>query len=103
MITFSATTSGVNDELKMSNRELYYSLLRVTNALGYTYIIRSNGVTIEIDPLLPGEVFDGDIEGWDLQFQQSKTKVSANWRGFGLPAEANQQINVQSGRYFKAY
>ncbi|KAJ8321023.1 hypothetical protein KUTeg_002610 [Tegillarca granosa] len=96
-LNMGTITSGINDELKMKNGELYYSLLRVTNALGYTYIIRSNGVTIEIDPLLPGEVFDGDIEGWDLQFQPSRTKVSANWRGFGLPADANQQINVESG------
>jgi hypothetical protein len=39
--------SGMNDELDMLNGELYYSLLRVTNALDHTYIIRSNGVTVK--------------------------------------------------------
>ncbi|XP_071123199.1 uncharacterized protein [Mytilus edulis] len=90
-------TSGMNDELHMESGALYYSLLKVTNALNYTYIIRSNGVTIQQDPLIPGKVFDGDITGYDLNFQPSRTKVSANWDGFGLPAAAKAQFDVISG------
>ncbi|XP_076116641.1 uncharacterized protein LOC143084119 [Mytilus galloprovincialis] len=90
-------TAGMNDGLHMKNGELYYSLLRVTNALNYTYIIRSDGVTIEQDPLLPGKVFDGDITGYDLNFLPSKTMVTANWDGFGLPAGASSQVDVISG------
>jgi hypothetical protein len=56
-------TSGINDELDMLNGELYYSLLRVTNALDHTYIIRSNGVTVKQEPLIPGKVIDGEVIG----------------------------------------
>jgi hypothetical protein len=94
---FTVKTAGMNDGLHMRNGELYYSLLRVTNALNFTYIIRSDGVTIEQDPLLPGKVFDGDITGYDLNFMPSKTMVTANWDGFGLPAGASVQVDVISG------
>ncbi|VDI46307.1 Hypothetical predicted protein [Mytilus galloprovincialis] len=83
------------DGLQLKDRELYYSLLRVTNALNYTYIIRSNGVTVEEDPLLPGKVFDGYITGFDLNILPSRRKISANWEGFGLPASASFQADVE--------
>ncbi|XP_052081236.1 uncharacterized protein LOC127719260 [Mytilus californianus] len=87
--------NGMLDGLHLNDRELYYSLLRVTNALNYTYIIRSNGVTIEEDPLLPGKVFDGYITGFDLNILPSQRKVTANWDGFGLPASASFQVDVE--------
>ncbi|VDI27589.1 Hypothetical predicted protein, partial [Mytilus galloprovincialis] len=90
-------TSGMNDELQMLNGELYYSLLRVTNALDYTYILRSNGVTIKQDPLMPGKVFDGDVDGYDLNFLRSKAMVTANWDGFGLPVNTQVQVDIISG------
>ena len=88
----------MNDELQMLNGELYYSLLRVTNALNYTYTMRSNGVTIKQDPLLPGKVFDGDVDGYDLNFLGSKAMVTANWNGFGLPVNTHVQVDVKSGQ-----
>ena len=94
LIFYTVTTSGMNDELEMLNGELYYSLLRVTNALNYTYIIRSDGVTIKQEPLIPGKVYDGDVIGYDLNFLPSKSMVTANWDGFGLPAT---QLDVESG------
>lgn len=95
---FSVSENGMLDGIHMKDRELYYSLLRVTNALNYTYIIRSNGVTIEEDPLLPGKVFDGYITGFDLNILPSQRKVTANWDGFGLPASASFQVDVE-GRF----
>lgn len=92
-------TSGMNDELDMLNGELYYSLLRVTNALDYTYIIRSNGVTVKQEPLIPGKVFDGEVIGYDLSFLRSKAMVTANWDGFGLPVNTKVQVDVLSGKY----
>lgn len=71
----------------MKNKERYYSLLRITNALGYVYILRSNGVSILKDPLRPGQVFVGDLLGLDLAFQPSPHSVSANWNGFGVDTE----------------
>ena len=88
----------MNDELQMLNGELYYSLLRVTNALNYTYIMRSNGVTIKQDPLLPGKVFDGHVDGYDLNFLRSRAMVTANWNGFGLPVNTHVQVDVISGQ-----
>ena len=89
----------MNDELDMLNGELYYSLLRVTNALDYTYIIRSNGVTIKREPLIPGKLFDGEVIGYDLSFLRSIAMVTANWDGFGLPVNTKVQVDVLSGKY----
>ncbi|KAK6192291.1 hypothetical protein SNE40_003784 [Patella caerulea] len=91
-------TQGVNDQLELQNDERYICLLRVKNALGFTYNIRSNGVTIEEEPLLPGRVNDGDIEGYDLNFVFTSNKISANWKGFGEDkSEGSRQIEIKSG------
>lgn len=81
----------------MKNKETYINLVRITNAIGYQYVLRSTGVTIEDTPLLPGKVYDGDIEGYDLNYLPSKTRVYANWNGFGLPPNAIVQVDVESG------
>ncbi|VDI67222.1 Hypothetical predicted protein [Mytilus galloprovincialis] len=94
-LDLGVSENAMLDGLQLKDRELYYSLLRVTNALNYTYIIRSNGVTVEEDPLLPGKVFDGYITGFDLNILPSKRKISANWEGFGLPASASFQADVE--------
>jgi hypothetical protein len=44
-------------------------------------------------------VYDGDIEGYDLNYQPTKSTVSANWNGFGLPSNAIVQIDVESGMF----
>lgn len=96
-------TRGLNDGLVMKNLETYINLVRVTNAIGYEYTMRSNGVTVQETPILPGKVFDGDIDGYDLNYQPTKTTVSANWNGFGLPADAISQIEIESGIYISKY
>ncbi|KAL5014713.1 hypothetical protein ScPMuIL_008983 [Solemya velum] len=83
-------TSRRNDELEMNNEERYFSLLRVTNALGYHYILRSNGVTVLKDPLRPGQIFVGHLVGFDLDFQPFSHTVSANWNGFGADSYEEQ-------------
>lgn len=92
-------TRGLNDALVMKNLETYINLVKVTNAIGYEYTRRSNGVTVQETSILPGKVFDGDINGYDLNYQPTKSTVSANWNGFGLSADAIVQINVESGTY----
>ena len=92
-------TTGLNDGLVMKNLETYINLVRVTNAIGYQYTMRSNGVTIQETPLLPGKVFDGDIDGYDLNYQPTKSSVSANWNGFGLAPDVIAQIDVESGMH----
>ena len=62
-------------------------VVRATNKLGYVHTIPSDGVTVKLEPLLPGNVRDGDITGKDLNYQPSVTSLSANWDGFGQPQE----------------
>ncbi|XP_048250418.1 uncharacterized protein LOC124151537 [Haliotis rufescens] len=87
-------TFGVNDQLTMKNKQRFYQLLRVTNALGFTYTLKSNGITVRDDPLVPGEVNDGDVIGFDLQFLRTTTKVSANWGMFGSDGNAGEESTV---------
>lgn len=94
-------TRGLNDGLVMKNLETYINLVKVTNAIGYEYTMRSNGVTVQETPILPGKVFDGDIDGYDLNYQPTKSTVSANWIGFGLPADTIVQIDIKSGTYIE--
>ncbi|XP_077996021.1 uncharacterized protein LOC144449367 [Glandiceps talaboti] len=77
-------TRGVNDELDMSDGESYYLVVRATNKLGYSYSLRSDGITIQKEPLLPGHVRDGDIQGYDINYQESITSLSGNWDNFGV-------------------
>lgn len=96
-------TSGLIDDLHMKNKETYVSFVRITNAIGFQYTLRSTGVTIEDTPLLPGKVYDGDIIGYDLSYSPSRTKVYANWNGFGLPSNAIVQIDLKSGKFLLLY
>ncbi|XP_077996024.1 uncharacterized protein LOC144449371 [Glandiceps talaboti] len=77
-------TRGVNDELDMRDGESYYLVVRATNKLGYSYSLRSDGITIQKEPLLPGHVRDGDIAGYDINYQKSITSLSGNWDIFGI-------------------
>ena len=98
---FLVRTSGLIDGLQMKNKETYINYVRITNAIGYQYTLRSTGVTIEDTPLLPGKVYDGDIAGYDLNYLPSKTRVYANWNGFGLPPDAIVQVDVESGKWLR--
>ena len=71
------------DGLDMHDGDSFFIELRVTNMLGFTYSVRSDGVTIQLEPLIPGQVYDGLVTGVDLSFQPSTTTLSANWDGFG--------------------
>lgn len=80
----SERSSATLDELKLVDRESYFVVLKVTNDLGYVTMLHSNGVTVKLEPLLPGIVRDGEIPGIDLQYQTSKETLSANWDSFGI-------------------
>ncbi|KAI8485273.1 hypothetical protein Bbelb_370200 [Branchiostoma belcheri] len=74
---------AILDEFNLLDGETYYTVVRATNQLGYSYSVRSDGVTVKLDPLVPGVVWDGLIIGFDLSYQQSVTTLSANWDSFG--------------------
>ncbi|XP_035698714.1 uncharacterized protein LOC118431579 [Branchiostoma floridae] len=77
------TDSATSDEFDLRDGETYYTVVRATNQLGYSYSTRSDGVTVRLEPLVPGVVRDGPIIGFDLSHQQSVTSLSANWDSFG--------------------
>ena len=71
----------------------------MTNALGYKYVIRSDGVTIHNQPLSPGFVYDGDILGFDLPIIDSKTTVTCNWKGFGVITSETVESVLTGNKY----
>ena len=94
---FSAQTFGDNDNMMMSNYESYFILVNATNVLGFSQIIRSDGIAIQKDPLYPGTVNDGDVTGFDLLYWPFTNKVTANWDHFGVQNTASFQPKVLSG------
>ena len=76
-------TYATVDELRLKDNEAFFFIVRATNKLGYSYSLRSNGLTVKLEALIPGAVKDGDIFGKDLNFQFSITSLSAWWLGFG--------------------
>ncbi|XP_066289761.1 uncharacterized protein [Branchiostoma lanceolatum] len=76
-------TYGNNNELQMRDGETFFVAVRATNEMDFTYTVRSDGITVMLEPMIPGEVRDGVIVGYDLNFQPSITSLSANWDRFG--------------------
>ena len=56
--------------------------------LGVATAIRSDGITIRQDPLIPGHVFDGPFFGKDINYQLSTNSLYASWMGFGGGGES---------------
>ncbi|WAR20850.1 CRB-like protein [Mya arenaria] len=70
-----------NDEVQLENGMKYIVTVHTIDALGRKKVARSDGVSIRIQPPLPGSVRDGlDL---DLNYQFSTTELSANWDNFG--------------------
>ncbi|XP_033105583.1 uncharacterized protein LOC117107873 isoform X2 [Anneissia japonica] len=87
---------AMKDDMNMLDGETYYSTVRATNALGYVQTIRTDGLTLRLQPILPGRVYDGSVIGFDLNEQASITTLSANWDGFGGEDQDNDVI-IQNG------
>uniref|UniRef100_A0ABM0M0H6 Uncharacterized protein LOC100366953 n=1 Tax=Saccoglossus kowalevskii TaxID=10224 RepID=A0ABM0M0H6_SACKO len=96
-------TYGENDQVSLKDGESYYLVVRATNLLGYTQSIRSNGISIQKDPLLPGQVKDGDVIGFDINYQPSVTLLSSNWDGFGLDGLMTGEIRGQQHQMIEHY
>ena len=77
--TFHVTT----DQVQLYNDETYRILVQATDYSGEVHILRSNGVTVTTQGLVPGLVRDGPIPEQDLNYQESVTSLSACWNGFG--------------------
>jgi hypothetical protein len=79
------SSSAITEEVSLRSGERYNAVLLVKNALGEVAVGRSDGVTVDIEPPVPGQVFDGPELGVDLNYQASVTTLSATWTAFGLP------------------
>ncbi|XP_072033446.1 LOW QUALITY PROTEIN: uncharacterized protein [Amphiura filiformis] len=82
-INVGKRTTVSSDGIMMTDGETYYTIVKATNLIGLTMIYMSDGVTIQPEPLNPGNVYDGDLIGRDLKYQLSVDTISANWNGFG--------------------
>ena len=81
------------DAVQLSDEETYYVVVRATNAINHMFYARSNGVKVLLEPLIPGQVKDGDIIGTDLDFWPYIDRLSANWDGFGEDSEEHIQVD----------
>ena len=77
----------------MADGETYYSVVRATNALGLDITVRSDGITVKRDPLVPGQVYDGLLVGFDLTYQKATDTISASWKGFGQGMPVGEAVH----------
>ena len=81
----------------MMDGETYYTVVRATNALNIPITLRSDGITVKRDPLIPGQVYDGLVVGFDLIYQKETDTISASWSGFGQ--RAPERAVKHTGKY----
>ncbi|XP_022100316.1 uncharacterized protein LOC110984425 [Acanthaster planci] len=86
-------TSDTNTDVEMTDGETYYSIVRATNALGLAITVRSDGITVKREPLIPGQVYDGLLVGFDLTYQKETDTISASWRGFGQGMPVKETVH----------
>lgn len=70
-----------NDELLLENGMKYFVTVKTVDFLDRVKITRSNGITVRIQPPMPGLVRDGSDK--DINYQFSTTEIAANWDEFG--------------------
>lgn len=71
------------DQVRLYNEESYRVLVQAMDITGETYSLRSNGLTVTTDDLVPNIVQDGPIPDEDLNYQEPVNYLSAHWGGFG--------------------
>jgi hypothetical protein len=95
----SAANIFYNDEVALENGMKYIVTIKTVDFLGRTKIARSDGVSVRIQPPVPGLVRDGLLE--DLNYQYSTSELSTNWDNFGDgskdPTQAIHHYEVSVG------
>ena len=71
------------DQVRLYNEESYRVLVQAMDITGEIYSLRSNGLTVTIDDLVPNIVQDGPIPDEDLNYQEPVDYLSAHWGRFG--------------------
>ena len=82
-LTLVETSDSSNDNLAIDKDTKVYVLVNLNSSLGYVRSARSDGITVQVDPLIPGIVYDGPFPGVDFNHQASLTTLMANWNSFG--------------------
>lgn len=77
------TTDSSNDNLALVHDTRVYVTVHSVSPLGYIRSARSDGITVQVEPLIPGVVYDGPFPGVDFNHQASLTTLLANWNLFG--------------------
>ncbi|KAI6660256.1 hypothetical protein LOD99_10426 [Oopsacas minuta] len=77
------TRDSSNDNLALGHESRVYVIVNFASPLGYIRSARSNGITVQVEPLIPGIVYDGPYPGVDFNHQASLTTIIANWNSFG--------------------
>ena len=81
--TITGQNYGSVDEIEIEDREAFFANVTSTNALNFTIHMHSDGITVKLEPVLPGTVRDGIIPGIDLSFQANNHTIGCHWNGFG--------------------
>jgi len=82
------TSTGMTNSVSISVGQTYYVTVRATNGAGLTSSpANSDGVTIVTDttPPVTTSAYVNDGTGADIDFQNSRDTLSANWGGFSDP------------------
>ena len=82
-LTSVKTNESSNDNLAIDEDTRVYVLVNLNSSLGYVRSARSDGITVQVEPLIPGVVYDGPFPGVDFNHQASLTTLMANWNSFG--------------------
>ena len=87
------------DQVELYNEESYRVLLQAIDHTGEIFILRSNGLTVTTDNLVPGIIQDGPIPYEDLNHQEPIDYLSAHWTEFGdgTPQQEIMYYEVAAG------
>ena len=88
------TTDSSNDNLALVHDTRVYVTVHLVSPLGYIRSARSDGITVQVEPLIPGVVYDGPFPGVDFNHQASLHTLMANWNLFGgvKPQRLSQKV-----------
>ena len=72
-----------SDQVRLYNEESYRILVQAVDYSGEVVVLRSDGLTVTTEALVPSVIQDGPIIGQDLNYQEPTTYLSAHWMEFG--------------------
>ena len=88
------------DELNIHDRESFFVKLTARNYLNHTIHLHSDGITIKLEPVIPGTVRDGIIQGVDLSYQVHNDSIGCHWDGFGRSRTDGTFTDILEGKYY---